>query len=103
MEKFIDAAEIYRQLSSTHGASTEANDLRIHTAAVDAQLEWSGLGDLAGSRKPQKDDMQAFERAYNAACACIAREEFGQAEVLLGRAKRMELLSIQSWLATNSQ
>jgi signal recognition particle subunit SRP72 len=76
-------------LKSTPGAANEANDLRINIAAVDAQLEWSAMGHLASSRKPQKDDMQGFERAYNAACACIAREELGQAEVLLNRAKRL--------------
>jgi signal recognition particle subunit SRP72 len=89
LERFDEAAKIYEALKSTPGAANEANDLRIHTSAIDAQLEWSGMGHLASSRKPQKDDMQAFERAYNTACACIAREEFGQAEVLLNRAKRM--------------
>lgn len=75
-------------MSSTLEDAREENDLRIQTAAVDAQLEWTSQGHLASSRKPQKDDMQAFERAYNSACACIAREEFGQAEVLLNRARR---------------
>jgi hypothetical protein len=75
-------------LSTTTGAANEENDLRIQKAALDAQLEWSGMGHLASSRRPQKDDMQAFERAYNSACSCIAREELGQAEVLLNRAKR---------------
>ena len=31
--------------------------------------------------------MEVFETAYNAACASIAREELGQGEVLLQRAK----------------
>ena len=35
------------------------------------------------------EDMEAFETAYNAACQSIARDELGQAEVLLKRAKEL--------------
>lgn len=65
----------------------EENDLRINGGAADAQLEWRKQGYFAQRRKPGREDMDAFETAYNAACGSIARGEFGQGEVLLRRAK----------------
>jgi signal recognition particle subunit SRP72 len=62
--------------------------LRINRAAINVQLEWSGKGYLVKNKKPQREDLEAFESAYNAACVSVARAEFGQAEVLLKRAKR---------------
>jgi signal recognition particle subunit SRP72 len=47
--------------------------------------------------------MQAFERAYNAACGCIARQELGQAEILLNRAKRNHRFSQLVWVIANIQ
>lgn len=85
-EDFARAAELYRQLSQSPGEDAEA-DLRINTGAVDAQLEWSGKGDLAQKKKPGREDLEAFETAYNAACGSVARGELGQGEVLLKRAK----------------
>ena len=38
-------------------------------------------------KKPGREDMEAFETAYNAACGSIARGELGQGEVLLRRAR----------------
>ena len=38
-------------------------------------------------KKARREDLDAFETAYNAACACIARGEFGPGEILLKRAK----------------
>lgn len=38
-------------------------------------------------KKAGREDLEAFETAYNAACASIARGELGQGEVLLKRAK----------------
>ena len=38
-------------------------------------------------KKPGREDLEAFETAYNAACGSIARGELGQGEVLLKRAK----------------
>ena len=67
--------------------SNESVDLRINSSAVDAQLEWALQGHLAKTRKPGREDLEAFETAYNAACGCIARGELGQAEVLLKRSK----------------
>lgn len=38
-------------------------------------------------KKPGREDLEAFETAYNAACGSIARGELGQGEVLLKRAR----------------
>lgn len=88
MESFQDAINVYKDLKSSQDSIQEQNDLQINKSAVDAQLEWQGLGFLASSRIVQKDDSQAFERAYNAACGCIARSKWQEAEILLARAKR---------------
>lgn len=61
--------------------------MRINGSAVDAQLEWKGQNDLVQTKKPKREDMEAFETAYNAACGSIARGELGQGEFLLRRAK----------------
>jgi signal recognition particle subunit SRP72 len=87
-EKFDRAAQLYKELNQTPTeVENEANDLTINAGAVDAQLEWAGLGHLAEKKKPTREDMEAFETAYNAACGSIARGELGQGEVLLKRAK----------------
>lgn len=65
----------------------EENDLRINQGALDAQLEWKGYGDKVQKKKPSREDLEAFETAYNAACGSIARGELSQAEILLKRAK----------------
>jgi signal recognition particle subunit SRP72 len=87
LENFEAAAELYAQLGNSSAATNEENDLRINSAAVDAQLEWKGLGHLVEKKKPTREDLEAFESAYNAACASIARGQLGQGEVLLRRAK----------------
>ncbi len=88
MENFSQAADLYKELSgSTAPIENEENDLRINGSALVAQLEWSGQGHLAQKKKPSREDMEAFETAYNAACGSIARGELGQGEVLLKRAK----------------
>jgi signal recognition particle subunit SRP72 len=89
LEKFPESSKIYQSLASSPDAEDETYDLRINRAAIDAQLEWKGLGHLVSNKKPQREDLEAFESAYNAACASIARGELGQAEVLLKRAKRI--------------
>jgi signal recognition particle subunit SRP72 len=89
LENFQEAMNVYKGLHSNQETIQQQNDLRINASAVDAQLEWQGLGYLASNRTVQKDDMQAFERAYNAACGSIARSKFQEAEILLARAKRM--------------
>jgi signal recognition particle subunit SRP72 len=87
-ENFEQALKIYKQLSSQNYPDEEA-DIRINSTAVDAQLEWSGLGDLVQTKKPSREDLQAFETAYNAACGSISRGELAQAEICLKRAKGM--------------
>lgn len=54
---------------------------------MDAQLEWSGQGELAQKKKPAREDLEAFETAYNAACGSISRGELAQGEICLKRAK----------------
>jgi hypothetical protein len=87
-EDFSRSAKIYRDLSSEN-LSTELNDLRINRGALDAQLIWSGNSALATFKKPGREDLEAFETAYNSACVSLARGELRQAEILLRRANRM--------------
>ena len=84
-EDFTRAAELYKVLAQSLEGDAEA-DLRINGGAVDAQLEWSGHGELAHRKKAQREDLDAFETAYNAACGSIARGELKQGEMLLKRA-----------------
>lgn len=89
-EKFEDAASIYRDLSSQAAAiEGEENDLRINSSAADSQLEWQGNGHkvAASRKKPGREDLEAFETSYNAACGCIARGDLGAGGVLLKRAR----------------
>ncbi|KAK1059450.1 Signal recognition particle subunit SRP72 [Friedmanniomyces endolithicus] len=85
-EDFRRAAELYQHLAAHPEDDAEA-DLRINSGAVDAQLEWAGQGDLVQKKKPGRQDLEAYETAYNAACGAIARGELGQGEVLLRRAR----------------
>lgn len=90
LEKFQDAASTYRRLETEGGGRAgEENDLRINTLATHAQLEWNGLGDVLAEkeRQPSREDLEAFEPAYNAACGCIARGDFSRASVLLKRSR----------------
>jgi signal recognition particle subunit SRP72 len=59
--------------------------------ATAAQLEWAGAGHhlSEAERQPSRRDMETFEAAYNAACACVARGELQKAEVLLKRSKAL--------------
>ncbi|MCJ1398296.1 Signal recognition particle core component [Xylographa trunciseda] len=95
LEEFSKAAKIYKTLTDNHqtAVENEENDLRINGSAADAQLEWKRQGDFVLKKKAGRDDLEAFETAYNAACACIARGEFSQAEVLLKRANDLCSLS----------
>ncbi|MCJ1246049.1 Signal recognition particle core component [Trapelia coarctata] len=88
-EDFAHAASLYKDLSDSRQSASqdEESDLRINGSATDAQLEWKRQGDLVQKKKVGREDLEAFETAYNAACACIARGELGQGEVLLKRAK----------------
>jgi signal recognition particle subunit SRP72 len=89
-EKFEDAAKIYKDLSVQAGTiEGEENDLRINSSAVDVQLEWQGNGGKVerSRKKPGREDLEAFETAYNAACGYIARGDLGAGSVLLKRAR----------------
>jgi signal recognition particle subunit SRP72 len=89
-EKFEDAARIYKELAAqTAEIEGEENDLRINGAAVDAQLEWQGNGDKVepSRKKPGREDLEAFETSYNAACGCIARGDLATGSMLLKRAR----------------
>lgn len=79
---------LYKELAGSRAAEEgEESDLRINSGATDAQLEWTKQGELVQKKKPGREDLEAFETAYNAACGSIARGELGQGEVLLKRAK----------------
>lgn len=87
-EQFRRAADIYEQLSQDRAASShEENDLRINSWATDAQLQWKGEAEYVRHERPSREDLEAFETAYNAACFNIAKGELAQGEVLLNRAK----------------
>ena len=87
-EDFANAATLYRDLAGSQATvENEVDDLRINSGATDAQLEWTRRGDLVQKKKPGREDLEAFETAYNAACGSIARGELGQGEVLLKRAR----------------
>lgn len=90
-DNFAHAATIYRELAAASDGARygEENDLRINTQATNAQLEWQGNGHLVpeNQRQPGRDELEAFETAYNAACGCIARGDFAKAAVLLKRSK----------------
>ncbi|PYH73424.1 signal recognition particle subunit SRP72 [Aspergillus vadensis CBS 113365] len=89
-EKFRRAAEIYEELSKDNASlSNEENDLRINSWATDAQLQWKGHPQFVRHSRPMRDDLEAFETVYNAACLSIAKGEFQQGQVLLTRAKEL--------------
>ncbi|KAJ5643243.1 uncharacterized protein N7484_005750 [Penicillium longicatenatum] len=87
-EQFRRAADIYEKLSNEphHG---EENDLSINSWATDAQLQWKGEAEYVRHDRPSREDLEAFETAYNAACLNIAKGAFAQGEVLLNRAKNI--------------
>ncbi len=90
-EKFDQAAAAYRELAEDEGGAKygEENDLRINLSATNAQLEWQGKGWAVPQeeKQPAREDLEAFETAYNAACGCISRGDFGKAAVFLKRSR----------------
>jgi len=91
-EDFSRAADVYEQLArrvEAEGKPGEEPDMRVNYLATCAQLEWQGRGSRVPEkeRQPSRDDMEAFETAYNAACACLGRGDFARAIVLLKRSK----------------
>lgn len=85
-ENFAQAARVYKELAN-QPVESEEYDIRINSGAVDAQLEWTGQGELAQKKQPTREDLEVFETAFNVACGSIARGEFGQGQVCLKRAK----------------
>ncbi|KAB8239452.1 signal recognition particle subunit SRP72 [Aspergillus alliaceus] len=89
-EQFRRTADLYEDLTKDEiTLANEGNDLRINAWAVDAQLQWKGYPDYVRHNRPTRDDLEAFETVYNAACLSIAKGEFGQGEMLLKRAKEL--------------
>ncbi|KAK4203674.1 putative signal recognition particle SRP72 [Triangularia verruculosa] len=90
-EKFDRAAAIYRDLRDDAEDSNygEENDLRINLTAADAQLQWQGKEWAVPEeeKQPAREDLEAFETAYNAACICISRGDYTKASVLLKRSR----------------
>ena len=60
--------------------------MRINLNATYAQLVWEREGDAVMKTKAEREDLEAFETAYNVACLSIARGELVQANILLKRA-----------------
>lgn len=89
-ERFNQAAELYSLLLEDDSTAVlgEDTDLIINQLATHAQLEWQGRGDLVPdkSKQPRREDMEAFETAYNAGCGCVARGDLAKASILLKRA-----------------
>lgn len=89
-ENFATALKLYESLTNDGmELGNESNDLRINTWAIDAQTLWKREADLSQARRPSREDLEAFETAYNAACSSLARGDFIQSELLLKRAKGM--------------
>ncbi|KAL2799148.1 hypothetical protein BJX66DRAFT_333448 [Aspergillus keveii] len=89
-EKFRRTAELYGELTrDPTSVNSEEHDLRINSWATDAQLQWKGHPELVRHTRPTRDDLEAFETVYNAACLSIAKGEFDQAGMLLKRAKEL--------------
>lgn len=89
-ERFDEAVALYGSLVAEQGGGNvgEDTDLKINLLATHAQLEWQGRGDLVPekSKSPGREDLEAFETAYNAGCACVARGDLAKAAFLLKRA-----------------
>ncbi|KKK17888.1 signal recognition particle protein [Aspergillus rambellii] len=89
-EKFPRTAEVYEELArDLPSLDNEEHDLRINAWAADAQLQWKGYPESVRHARPTRDDLDAFETVYNAACLSIAKGEFDQAVMLLKRAKEL--------------
>lgn len=94
-ERFDVAAAIYpRLVAAGYGAAAndgEENDLKINLLATASQLEWQGRGFVLDRqwKQPARGDLDVFETAYNAGCACLARWDFERAAILLKRARQL--------------
>lgn len=89
-ERFEQSADIYDALAKQK-SSDEGSDLRINSSATDAQLGWVGKAHLVRRTKLDREDMEQFETAFNAACGYVSRGDLKQAEFLLSRARGKSL------------
>ncbi|KAK5256861.1 Signal recognition particle subunit SRP72, partial [Exophiala xenobiotica] len=64
LEDSLKTSEVYQRIN--HHESEEY-DMRVNQGAIDAQAQWRGVADVKSIRKPGREDLQAFETAYNAA------------------------------------
>ncbi|KAL1969262.1 hypothetical protein VTN77DRAFT_9454 [Rasamsonia byssochlamydoides] len=89
-EQFTNAAKIYEDLTNEDASlGNEQNDLRINTLATNAQLLWKREAGPDQAIQPTREDLEAFETTYNAACSSLARGDLHQSELLLKRAKEL--------------
>lgn len=79
-------SDLYKRIRSQPSGS-EDYDLRVNQGAIDAQAQWLGVAKTIS--RPSREDLEAFETTYNAACGSVARGELAQAEILLKRAKEL--------------
>lgn len=79
-------SDLYKRIRSEPSGS-EDYDLRVNQGAIDAQAQWLGVAKTIS--RPSREDLEAFETTYNAACGSVARGELAQAEILLKRAKEL--------------
>lgn len=90
IEKFDEASVLYESLLEDDDEYNpgEETDLKINLLAAHAQLEWQGRGDLVPEkrRQPGREDLEAFETAFNAGCGFVARGDLAKASILLKRA-----------------
>ena len=90
-EHFEEARKIFEKLKHQENAGEE-HDLRINTGAIEAQILWQGKGEYFEellALKVGREELEAFETAYNAACMCTAKGDLKQAEILLRRAREL--------------
>lgn len=82
------AAEIYEGLASKDSKDEDTeSDIKINRMAVDAHLSWLGMEHLVRKKQPDRQDLEQFENAFNAASAYMARGDVKQSEFLLKRAR----------------
>ncbi|KAI9894713.1 MAG: hypothetical protein M1814_002069 [Vezdaea aestivalis] len=86
LEQFDKTIELYKVLREDLLDPDSTSDLKVNQSATDAQLKWAGSGQSAVNAKPSREDLEAFETAYNAACGSIARGAIAEGAVLLQRA-----------------
>lgn len=66
---------------------SEDGDIRVNSSATDAQLAWLGEAEAGSKKRHSREDLEAYETAYNAGCVALARGDLREAEVLLRTAR----------------